>query len=567
MDVKKTLEAMSLEERAGQLVMEDFVGRREIPGDAVEALASGAVGSILYFSGCNVVDGVQLRSLTELVQKAARSSRSAVPAFVAIDQEGGQLAAIAKGVTIHPGNMGLGAVRNAAGGYAEGERAAFNMGRITGEELAAIGVTSCFAPVVDLCHEEGLPVKDNRYFGSDPVQAAALGAAFARGVQTAGVMACAKHFPGQRNVDIDSHFELDSVPWDEARVMAREWLPFRSAIAADLAMAMTLHAAFPLLDPSGLPATLSRAILGGYLRNKLGFKGLVVSDDIQMKPIKDKYGIDGALVECIGAGVDIVIVSGGVREANKIIADAVRKGRLPEERLNEAAAAVLAAKAKWIPDRFPSAEKARSTLLSAEHVAKLRDVADKSIALLKNDAGVLPKTGLPAYARTVIIRPTFGRLMMSDNTNFYTYSVRDVFAEYFPNVSEYVVGLEPTDTEILGAMDWGFMADFVVFCTYNAYQFRNQLKLLDGVLKYTGDAKIAVAALRSPQDLVELGPKVKTLAASFGVAECSMRSLARVLAGAVEPSGVLPVGVGHTAASGDGAAFPRGAGLVGFVKP
>lgn len=557
MDPISALASMSLEEKAGQLVMEDFVGRREIPQDALEALERGAVGSILYFSGCNVVDGLQLHGLTSMVQKAARSARSGVPAFVAIDQEGGQLAPIAKGFSIHPGNMALGALG------ADGPAAAYEMGRVTGLELAAIGITCCFAPVVDLCHEEGLPVKDNRYFGSDPASVAALGAAFTRGVQSAGVMACAKHFPGQRNVEIDSHFELDSVPWTEERVMAKEWLPFKAAIAEDLAMVMTLHASFPVLDPTGIPATLSKAIINGHLRRKLGFKGLVVSDDIQMKPIKDKYGIDGALVKSIEAGVDIVIVSGGVRDANKIIADAVRKGLLPQERLDEAAAAVLKAKARWIPESAPTEAAARSVVMSADHVAKVRDAADRSVTLLKNDAGLLPRRGLPPTARVAILRPSFGRLVMSDNTNFYTHSMREIFSEYFPNVSEYAYGLEPTDVEILGAQDWAFMADFVILCTYNAYQYRNQLKLLDAAYLFGGDSKMAVVALRSPQDLVEVAPKVKTLAASYGVAECNLRALARMLAGAAAPRGTLPVGVGHTS-DDPSARFPRGSGMAGF---
>ena len=177
-DIEAIIGEMTLEEKAGQLVMSSFTDRYEVPADMDRLLSEGAVGSILYFSGCNVIDPAQLRDLTEKVQASARRNRFGIPAFVAIDQEGGQLAPITQGVSVGPGNMALAAIRDEA----EAERAAYENGRVTGEELASIGITTCFAPVVDLCYEEGLPVKDNRYFGSDPVRAGKLAAAFIRGL-------------------------------------------------------------------------------------------------------------------------------------------------------------------------------------------------------------------------------------------------------------------------------------------------------------------------------------------------------------------------------------------------
>lgn len=553
MDIEAIISGMTLEEKAGQLVMSSFVDRYEVPADMDALLRSGAVGSILYFSGCNVIDPVQLRNLTEKVQASARANRFGIPAFVAIDQEGGQLAPITQGVSIGPGNMALAAIRDEA----EAERASFENGRITGEELAAIGITTCFAPVVDLCYEEGLPVKDNRYFGSDPARAGKLAAAFIRGLNSAGVMSCAKHFPGQRNVDIDSHFELDVIPYSVEDMMKREWVPFKAAIEAEVSMMMTLHAGFTAIDPTNTPATLSKPILEGMLKGKLGFKGLVVSDDIQMKPIKDKYGIEGALVKCIAAGVDVVIVSGGVNEANRYIADGVRSGELPEERLNEAVRKVLEYKKASVKDRVPSAGTVKRTCGSPRNLAAVRKTAERSITLVRNDAGLLPLRNVPKDARVSIIRPTMGRLMMSDNTNFYPFDFKDVFSRYFSNVYEYAVGLQPNETEFLGASDWAFMTDFVVFCTYNAYKWPEQLRLLEAVRAFATDKKLVVVALRSPADLAVIPADVKTLAATYGVAESSLHALARVLRGDAVPDGMLPVGVGN-------GAVPRGTGLRGW---
>lgn len=552
-DIETILKEMTLEEKAGQLVMSSFVERYTVPQDMDGLLRAGAVGSVLYFSGCNVIDPVQLRALTERVQDSALRNRFGIPVFVAIDQEGGQLAPITRDFSIGPGNMALAAIRD----IEEAEKAAFANGRATGEELAAIGVTTCFAPVVDLCFEEGLPVKDNRYFGSDPARAGRLAAAFIRGLNSAGVMSCAKHFPGQRNVDIDSHFELDVIPHSVEAMMAREWVPFKAAIDADVSMVMTLHAGFTAIDPTNAPATLSRPIVTGTLKETLGFRGLVVSDDIQMKPIKDKYGIEGALVKCVAAGVDIVIVSGGVGEANAYIANGVRNGLLSESRLDEAVRKVLEYKDRYARKRVPSKRTTRRICAGKKNLEAMRSSAEKSITLIRNDAGLLPLGKVPAESRLAIIRPTMGRLMMSDNTNFYPFTFRDVFSQYFSNVQEYVVGLQPNDTERLGASDWAFMADYVVFCTYNAFKWPEQLELLAACRQFADSRKLIVVALRSPADLAVIPEDVETLVATYGVAECSLHALARVLRGEVCPSGSLPVGVGNGRVA-------RGTGLVGW---
>ena len=558
LDIDAILGKMTLEEKAGQLVMSSFVDRFEVPADMDELLEKGAVGSILYFSGCNIIDPLQLRALTEKVQASARKNRFGIPVFVAVDQEGGQLAPITKGVSVGPGNMALAAIRDEA----EAGQAAYDNGRITGVELAAIGITTCFAPVVDLCYEEGLPVKDNRYFGSDPVRAGKLAAAFIRGLNSAGVMSCAKHFPGQRNVDIDSHFELDVIPYSVDDMLKREWIPFKAAIDADVSMMMTLHAGFTAIDPTNTPATLSKPIIEGMLKGTLGYKGLVISDDIQMKPIRDAYGIEGALVKCIAAGVDIIIISGGVSEANRYIADGVRGGKLSEARLDEAVRKVLEYKRKFIPAAVPAPSAVKRACATKKNLALIQQSADKSVTLLRNRAGLLPLGKIPRNARVSIIRPTMGRLMMSDNTNFYPFDFKDVFSRYFDDVYEYVVGLQPNETEFLGASDWAFMTDYVIFCTYNAYKWPEQLKLLEACRKFADAKKLIVVALRSPADLAVIPADVDTVVATWGVAECSLHALAKTLRGDNVPAGMLPVGVDRPGSAATG--MVRGSGLHGW---
>ena len=561
MSIENIIKNMTLDERAGQLVMSSFTGRTEIPEETVELIKAGAAGSILYFSGCNVVDALQLRGLTEKVQKASLQSKAGLPQFIAIDQEGGQLAPITKGVSIGPGNMALAAIRE------NGPDFAYKVGNITGKELKAIGIDVCFAPVVDLCFEEGLPVKDNRYFGSDPVKAGVLAAAFTKGLQDAGVMACAKHFPGQRNVDIDSHFELDTVPYTYDQLMNCQWIPFKASIDAGVSMMMTLHASFPELDKTGTPATLSPTILNEYLRGKLGFNGLIVTDDIQMKPIKDKYGIDGALIKAVDAGVNQIIVSGGVWDANKIIADAVRRGELSEDKLNLACARVLEFKEKYVSKTVPTEETAKSLLVTEENIKAIQDAADASITVIKNEGGLLPLTkekileatkGTKIKPRVALLRPTYARLMMSDNTNFYLHTFKEVFEEVYGteiDFCEYTFGLDPSDVEILAASDWAFMADYTILCTYNSYQHPQQQKLLDACYAFTGKEKMVAAILRSPHDLTVIPENVESVMLSYGVAKCSVKALANVIAGNAKPQGALPVGIGN---------LPRGTGKSDF---
>jgi beta-N-acetylhexosaminidase len=556
MNVTDKIKSLSLEERAGQLVMSSFSGQWEVPENTLNLLEQGAIGSILYFSGCNVVDSIQLRDLTIKVLNAAKKSKAKIKPFIAIDQEGGQLAPITKEFAIGPGNMALGAIRE------NGIVSAYKMGKSTGEELASIGINTCFAPVVDLCFEEGLPVKDNRYFGSNPKQTAALAAAFTKGLQEAGIIACAKHFPGQRNVDIDSHFELDVVPHSFEQLSSREWIPFKKTIEADIGMMMTLHASFPKLDPSNTPATLSPVILQEYLRKELEFKGLIVTDDIQMKPIKDKYGIQGALIKAINAGVNQIIVSGGVDNANIIIADAVRSGDISEETLNAACEKVLEYKEKYhisFEEKHFS-ETAVGSPVKKEHMDSIQEAADSSITLIKNQEQLLPFGTKNTKKRLAILRPTYGRLMMSDNTNFYTHTFKDIFSQYFDNVSEYVYGLDPSDVEILGACDWAFMADYVIICTYNAYQHEKQIKLFNACYEYSGKEKTVAVALRSPEDLNAIPEEVKTLLLTYGVAECSIHALAKTIGGINTPSGILPVGVGMKTTT----PYPAGTGLSHF---
>lgn len=205
-------------------------------------------------------------------------------------------------------------------------------GACTGREARLLGLNWVLAPVCDVNNNPANPVINVRAWGEDPATAGALAAAFCHGAQAEGVLTCAKHFPGHGDTASDSHLELPLLPHSRARLEAVELPPFRDAIAAEVAAVMTAHLLLPALDAEH-PATLSRAVLTGLLREGLGFKGLIVTDALVMEAIAGRYGASEAAVLALEAGADLVLMPGDADGAIDAIVAAVHSGRLSLERL------------------------------------------------------------------------------------------------------------------------------------------------------------------------------------------------------------------------------------------
>ncbi|MDG4809120.1 glycoside hydrolase family 3 N-terminal domain-containing protein [Micromonospora sp. WMMD1120] len=286
------------------------------------------LGSVVLFAR-NVVDSEQVTALTATL----RAERPDV--IVAIDEEAGDVTRLesAHGSS-RPGNFALGAVDDPALTEA--------VARDLGVELAATGITLDYAPDADVNSNPANPVIGVRSFGADPALVARHTAAWVRGLQAGGVAACAKHFPGHGDTRVDSHHDLPRITADRDRLDACELAPFRAAVAAGVQAVMTGHLLVPALDPR-LPATLSQRILGGLLRDELGFSGVVVTDAMEMRAVADRYGFAGATVRALIAGADAICVGGeradeqAAVELRDAIVAAVVSGELPEERLAEAA--------------------------------------------------------------------------------------------------------------------------------------------------------------------------------------------------------------------------------------
>ncbi|MDQ0774592.1 beta-N-acetylhexosaminidase [Streptomyces aurantiacus] len=302
--------------------------------------------------GRNIASPGQVAALTAQL----RAERDDV--LVAIDEEGGDVTRLeVRTGSSFPGNHALGAVDDVA----LTEAVAHELGR----RLAACGVNFNWAPAADINSNPGNPVIGVRSFGADTALVARHTAAYVSGLQSAGVAACTKHFPGHGDTAVDSHHAMPRIDAEPSVLDSRELAPFRAAVAAGSRAVMSAHILVPALDPAR-PATLSRRVLTGLLREELGFDGLIVTDGMEMRAISATYGIERGSVLAIAAGADAICVGGGLADEATVLrlrdalVTAVRSGELPEERLADAAARVRAL-ATWTTSANAATQSGTST--------------------------------------------------------------------------------------------------------------------------------------------------------------------------------------------------------------
>jgi beta-N-acetylhexosaminidase len=325
----------ALERLAGAVLIPPFLGTTA-PRWLLDAIEGGLAGVTLFAP--NMAAGPQaLASLTRTLRSAADDL------LVSADEEGGDVTRVwyATG-SPYPGNAALGAVDDEA--LTEQVHAAI------GADLAGLGINLNLAPCLDVLAAPSNPVIGTRSFGSDPVLVARHGAAAVRGLQSAGVAACAKHFPGHGSTVLDSHDELAVVDGSLSDVIERDLPPFRTAIAAGVLTVMPGHLRVPGLTGS-LPASLSAEAIA-LLRGDLGFTGVIVTDGLEMRAVSDPFGIPGAAVLAVAVGTDLVCLGRDVPEEGYLavraaLREAVRSGELPGARLEEAADRVAALRA-WL---------------------------------------------------------------------------------------------------------------------------------------------------------------------------------------------------------------------------
>ncbi|SNT39376.1 beta-N-acetylhexosaminidase [Streptosporangium subroseum] len=360
---------------ANTVLQPGFVGA-EVPDWLRRRLGEGLGGVALYSR--NLVDSVQIRALTA----ALRAENPDV--VIATDEEAGDVTRLeALTGSSRPGNLALGAVDDPE----LTERVAREIGR----DLALAGITLNYAPVVDVNSDLDNPVVGTRAFGADPLLVARHARAWVTGLQSAGVAACAKHFPGHGATATDSHTDLPTVSYSAEELAVTTLPPYRAAIESGVRAVMTGHLLVPAYDADS-PATMSSRILVGLLRRELGFDGLIVTDGVEMPSVAERYGVTGAAVRALAAGADAICVGGERKGAGVVgfirnaIMAAVIDGTLPEERLAEAASRVRRL-AAW------SAERRRATSATAQTPESAGLAAARRAVRVRGDG--LPLTAAP----------------------------------------------------------------------------------------------------------------------------------------------------------------------------
>ena len=392
---ERTLDQLTLEEKAGQILMPWVLGDFAPEGSqsherVFSFIEEQKIGGVIMSVGTPFEVAAKLNDL---------QSHADLPLLVAADLETG--AGFRMRGAIHmPGRIDLGGATNFPSLMAVGatgrEDLAYEMGRITAVEARAVGVHVPFAPVLDVNNNPDNPIINVRSFGEDPEKVAEMGIAFIRGVQENGAIATGKHFPGHGDTNVDSHVGLPVITHDRARMDSVELRPFQRAIDSGMGAIMTAHISVPSLN-GGVrePSTLSPEVLTNVLREEMGFEGIVFTDAMDMSAIARQHRSGEAAVRALEAGADVILMPASVSGAIEGIVTAVREGRLTEERLDRSVMHVLETKEslELHENRYVAMEEIPRTVGIPEHTDVAGQIAEEAITLLKNDNDLLPLAG------------------------------------------------------------------------------------------------------------------------------------------------------------------------------
>lgn len=330
--IRTIIDEMTPAEKAGQLLMADFrqnadgTGMTTLSAEAKEAIFAYHIGGVILF-GENLDTTEQTKQLTADLQAAAD-----LPLFIGIDEEGGLVSRLDKSSIPHEEIPAAVEIEDAAAA-----------GQTIGKELAELGINMDFAPVADVNTNPDNPVIGTRAFSSDPQTTAEKVGGFITAMEETGVSACAKHFPGHGDTAMDSHKGETYVEHDMERLRTVEFVPFREAIAAGVDFIMVGHIQTPHATTDGKPASLSVEMLG-ILRQELAFDGIIITDAMNMGAIVEKYGSGESAVLAVQAGADIVLMPADLQEAAESLTEAIEKGEISAERVEESLTRILSLK-------------------------------------------------------------------------------------------------------------------------------------------------------------------------------------------------------------------------------
>jgi beta-N-acetylhexosaminidase len=524
---------MSLPELIGNVLVAGFHTPPPSP-EIIDLIQRHHVSNIILFKR-NIQSAEQVHELTHNLQMIARAAGHRHPLLIMIDQENGMLRRFGESATTFPGNMALGAIGST--------EIAYEIALATGRELKALGITMNLAPVLDVNNNPANPVIGVRSFGEDPYAVGQLGAAMVKGYQAASVINNLKHFPGHGDTAVDSHLALPVIPYTLERLETIELVPFKEAIKAGADSVMIAHMYLPALIPEEMePASVSRVVITGLLREKLGFSGLIISDCLEMQAIVDTVGIARGSVMGLQAGLDLLLISHRYdRQLEGIAAvrTAVQDGTLASDTLRQAAERVLQFKARTLSwDDLPDASTL-STIGCNAHL-RLRDHAyELSTTLVRNTEALLPLR-LQADQRLLLLllQPTSFTQAIDEDLPGHTL-LTSIQARH-PLVDSLIITAQPDQTEYATILQAVNAAAVTLVVTVNANLDPYQGELVQRLLQ-SGQPIVGIAAY-NPYDLLAF-PALSTYLVTYEYTQPAFEAATRVIFGEIPARGKLPVSI------------------------
>jgi beta-N-acetylhexosaminidase len=577
----KELARMSLDEKIGQLISvginATFLNQ---DSDAFKALRhqveDNHVGGIILFRG-PVYESVVL---SNRMQKLAR-----YPLLISADLEAGSGMRFDDTVNL-PWNMAVGATGNPD--YAR------RQGALTAHEARALGVQQIYAPVADVNNNAANPVINVRSYGEEPAAVGRFVAAFIEGAQSNGVIATAKHFPGHGDTATDSHRGLPEIDVSRERLNAIELVPFRAAIASGVGSVMTGHIGMPQIDPTAvvplprdvklkpidtdeggevvvekgtMPTTLS-PVMNGILRRDLGFDGLIVTDAMSMSGLTLYFTQEEASVRALEAGADLLLKPADPDAVLRGVREAVLKGRLKEERINQSTRRVLAAKYDLglVKQRITPVEEIDMNVAGKESTELAREIAEHAITLVRNDDKLVPLNSLKRNARIFNLAITNGddRLWIA---NAFSGAIGRTLCSLPAdagnlcgrNVETVVLDDCSTDVEVQKALEQAKGADLVIASLYGRVRTGQARSV--GLPEPGAKALSALINSKLPFVAISFGnpyllqsfPDLRTYVVAYGDMPSLQQAAARALLGEIDITGKLPISLPGL--------YPRGTGI------
>jgi beta-N-acetylhexosaminidase len=496
-------------------------------------LGNAQIAGLSLFREWNLKSPDQTAELTERLQ---RENSGPHQLLIAADQEGGQLLSIV-GSTPFAGNMAIGATGDTD--------LAQRVGRAIGHEMASVGFNVNYAPAVDVASAPGNPSLGIRSFGDDPEAVSRMAAATVTGMNDGGVLASAKHFPGKGEAIVDPHYDLPVLNMDFARLSAVEIPPFVAAFSAGAQFLMTGHYVVPAITGSReVPISASAKGITGFARGELDFGGIVITDALDMGALDQGPAQVVEIIAMMEAGTDLLLCMPDLDLQDRV-RSAVERG-FSRGLINESTLQSSRARITRVRQTLPDPELDPAVLSNSTHMDLARELATRSVTLVRNDAGLLPLR-VDQDERILVLEPTPTDITPADTTSFYPAALGAAIRDHHLNVKEIVYPHSPGPLEIAALMDEANDADLIIVGT--VFSGSEQADLVTGLSSL--NTPIVAVALRTPFDLAKY-PKIATYACTYSSHEPSVQALAAALFGKAGFEGHLPAAIPGLFATGHG---------------